>query len=79
MVDSLPGGWLGVYQHTDWGAEMTKTFAADLNKISARLESLGAVVVMDDGFTYLDESKAPAALLSTYKSLVSYGYANGLI
>ncbi len=58
---------------------MTKTFAADLDKLSARLEALGAVVTLDDGFSYLDESKAPGALLSAYRGLVSYGYANGLL
>jgi len=40
---------------------------------------LGAVVVQEDGSTWIDPTKAPEGLLSTYAELTSYGYANGLI
>ena len=54
-------------------------FAADLNKINGKLNALGAVVTASDGFVFIDESKVPASLMATYRGLVQYGYANGLI
>lgn len=54
-------------------------FAADFEKVSTKLADMGALVTMNDGFTFVDEARVPVALLSTYRGLVSYGYANGLI
>lgn len=54
-------------------------FARDLDKINATLHKLGAVVTTKDGFTHIDESKVPADLMRTYRRLVQYGAANGLL
>ena len=54
-------------------------FEADLAKLNAALTALGAVVVQEDGSTWIDPTKAPEGLLSTYAELTSYGYANGQI
>ena len=57
----------------------TQTITADLAKMNARLEALGALVIDGDEVVGIDTSKAPASLLGAYSRLVSYGYANGLI
>lgn len=54
-------------------------FYRDLDRTNQELKKLGAVVTCEDGFTYIDESKAPAALVSAYRRLTQFGYANGLI
>ena len=56
-----------------------KVFAKDFARITAQIEQAGAVVTLDDGFQFIDESKVPVQVLSTYRGLVQYGYANGLI
>lgn len=56
-----------------------QTFTADLARMNTKFEALGAVQAYDDGFMAIDPTKAPAALLSAYQGLVSYGYANGLL
>lgn len=54
-------------------------FDRDLGLINSKLQALGAVVTDEDGFTFVDEEKAPATLLRSYRRLVQYGYANGLL
>jgi len=59
-------------------------FNRDLAKMNAKLIELDALVTYpateyDVEFTGIDASKAPASLLSAYKGLLCYGYANGLI
>ena len=54
-------------------------FAADVARINAAFEKAGALVAFEDGFVGIDESKAPAALVSAYKGLTQMGYANGWI
>ncbi len=56
-----------------------QVFDADLDRMNARFEALGAIVTFDDGFQGIDPTKAPAALVSAYSGLLQYGYANGLI
>jgi hypothetical protein len=53
--------------------------AADLDRVGAQLEALGAVITFDDGFQGIDPTKAPVALVGAYSRLMQYGYANGLI
>lgn len=64
---------------TSTGTASRKVFAADFARITDQFQAAGAVVTMDDGFTYVDESKVSAQLVSAYRGLVQYGYANGLI
>ncbi len=54
-------------------------FDADLGRMNARLEALGAIVTYEDGWQGLDASKVPAPLLSAYSGLIQFGYANGLL
>lgn len=54
-------------------------FDADLDRLSTALENTGAVRHEPDGFAWIDESRAPVRLVSAYRRLVIYGYANGLL
>lgn len=54
-------------------------FDADHRRLNAALESAGAVVTLDDGTRAIDPERAPAPLLRTYRLLMQYGYANGLL
>ncbi|WP_214103180.1 hypothetical protein [Acrocarpospora catenulata] len=54
-------------------------FYRDLDRFNAEFERLGAVAETADGFKYIDESKAPARLVSAYRMLGRFGYANGLL
>ena len=54
-------------------------FNADLARFDATFNDLDAVVTEPDGFRWIDPTKAPAELVNSYLSLVSYGYANGLL
>lgn len=54
-------------------------FDADLTKINATIEGLGALVTYADGFVGIDPTKVPDALLRAYRGLLCFGYANGLI
>lgn len=56
-----------------------KVFDRDFARITASIEAAGAVVTTGDGFRYVDETKVSAQLVSAYRGLVQYGYANGLI
>lgn len=60
-----------------------EVFTADLNRMNAKFQALGAVIsgTDPDGTVWqaIDPSKAPAVLTSAYSGLISYGYANGLI
>ena len=58
---------------------LQSAFDADLARLNAKLEELGAVVTAPDGWCGIDPSKVPADLLRQYGGLTSYGYANGLI
>ena len=57
---------------------MTKTYLADAARFDAAFRNADALVTTDDGFTYIDESKVPASLVSSYRRFVQYGAANGL-
>jgi hypothetical protein len=54
-------------------------FDADLERFNKALHSFGAVVTDPSGFTYIDTDKAPGPLLRSYRLLLTYGYANGMI
>ena len=56
-----------------------RAFAADLARYDAAFTKAGAIVTTTEGFAYIDESKVPAALVRGYRTLMSYGYANGLV
>jgi hypothetical protein len=62
-----------------WNMTTAQVFNADLTKMNAAFEALDALVTYEDGFVAIDETKAPAHMLSAYRLLISYGYANGLI
>jgi hypothetical protein len=55
------------------------TFERDLAKMRAYLESAGALLTLEDGSVWIDPDKADPVMLSAYRGLLSYGYANGLI
>lgn len=52
-------------------------WAADLDACNAVLRDLGAVVTEDDGFRWVDETRAPADLVRIYDGLRGIGYARG--
>lgn len=54
-------------------------FASDLERMNTALREMGALIVLEDGETFVDPAVAPAPLLRAYGDLVSYGYANGLL
>jgi hypothetical protein len=54
-------------------------FRADLERFNRTLEASGAVVTLEDGWRGIDGSRVPAELLSAYRLLIQYGYANGLL
>jgi hypothetical protein len=56
-----------------------KVFANDFAKVTAAIEAAGAVRTEADGGQWIDESRVSADILSAYRGLVEYGYANGLI
>lgn len=57
---------------------MTKTFNADLARFDKAFRDADAIRTLDDGFTWIDESKVPASLVRSYRRFMQYGYANGL-
>lgn len=61
------------------GGMVSGHFAADWAKFDEAFRALDALVDAEDGFTYVDESKVPADLLRSYRRLMQYGAANGLI
>jgi hypothetical protein len=61
------------------GMTAAAVFDRDAAKITGQIAALGAVVVEPDGFAWVDEAKVPADLLSAYRGLIQYGYANGLL
>jgi hypothetical protein len=56
----------------------TKTFTADLARFDKAFREADAIRTEADGFSWIDEGKVPAALVSAYRRLMQYGYANGL-
>lgn len=54
-------------------------FYRDLDSFNAKFQQLGAVAVTNDGFNYIDEAKVPAELISAYRFLLRFGFANGLL
>lgn len=61
------------------GAASRAVFDADLARLNAGLLAADAVRTAPDGFQWVDETRAPARLVSAYRLLVQYGYANGLL
>jgi hypothetical protein len=53
--------------------------AADLARIGAAFEAADAIRTTADGFAYIDETRAPRALVAAYRRLLIYAYANGLM
>lgn len=58
---------------------MMEVFQADMARFDQAFRKLDAIRVEADGFAWIDTDKVPAALLSSYRRLVEYGYANGLM
>lgn len=62
------------------GAEVTAAapdyFVRDVARINAVIEREGALVHTEDG-AFVDPSKLPADLASTYRRLLQHGCANG--
>lgn len=59
-----------------------KVYDADTLRFEKYFTEVGAICTGTDSdgteFLYLDESKASAQMLSSYKRFMLYGYANGL-
>lgn len=58
---------------------MTAQFQADLARLNAELERLGAVVEEPDGFAWIDETRVSPCLMRIYRDLAALGYAAGYI
>lgn len=56
-----------------------QVFAADLARFDAMFTKADAIRTEADGFQWIDQSKVPAQVVSAYRLLMQYGYANGLI
>lgn len=69
---------VGMSDETSLRQGLARAFHADLARMNAELERLGAVCTEDDGFMWIDEGRVPSDLMRAYKALVSYGYAYGL-
>jgi len=54
-------------------------FEADMARFDKLFIAADAIVIEPDGFRWIDPTKVPAGIIDTYRNLVSYGYANGLI
>lgn len=61
---------------------MTKTYLADAARFDKAFRAADALRTMTDTsgqeFTYIDETKVPAALVRSYQRFIQYGAANGL-
>jgi hypothetical protein len=58
---------------------MTKTFTADLARFDAMFRKADAIRTEADGYTWIDQSRVPAAVVNAYSRLMQFGYANGLV
>ena len=58
--------------------KQSEVFARDLERHNSALKSCGAVIETGDSFA-IDPERAPDALISSYRRLLSYGYANGYL
>jgi len=56
-----------------------EVFNADLDRFNAAFQKAGAVGVLADGFQYVDEEMLPRELVNSYRRLVTYGFARGLL
>ena len=59
-----------------------RVFDADLARFDKMFREADAICEGFDGvehFTYIDTTKVPAATVSAYNRLASYGFANGLM
>lgn len=60
-----------------------QAFAADLDRYDTTFRNLDAIKRGrdEDGstFLYLDTNKIPGPVLRSYRNLISYGYATGLL
>lgn len=57
----------------------TRHIVSDLDRLNAALNAAGAVVTCDDGFRYIDESKAPESVVRAYRAVTQAAYAAGVL
>jgi hypothetical protein len=54
-------------------------FAADMARFDKAFRAAGAICTDSDGFAWIDEAKVSPDMLRSFRRLVEYGYANGLL